>query len=482
MPVPTTTRNRLTREYVAGSVTSFQSARMLRGLPWAFDDLTRDFGDDLYARMDRDPAAHAVKNVLKAGILEEGARLECAIEDDAADGADLAHECVELCEAVLADLQTPLDDVLWDLLDAIALGSRVAEAVYTLTPATSYALPGTSPIQRGAELLVLTALKPKPRTATAFVVDAYMNVVGLIARPPGGSITTSIVTDNPALAPNLMPRDKFAVLTFRPINGDPRGTSALTPAYTPWWTKQQVYPEFLKYLAQFASPSVYAVASEEATKQGIKVDNGDGTVTIKPAVEVLLETLLAFQNGTALAVPYGTVLQALAVSGDGQAFHAAFTHCDQQIALAVLHQTLATLEAQHQSRASSETHQDTMETIVRQAKRAVCLMLRRDILRPMIAYNYGPEVARQCTPHVSLGSVERQDLAAMLTAVAQLARAGYLDPSQYAALDAQLNLPPRAAPAPGQAPGGQQPAAPANDPPADNEDMGGMDGEDMADA
>lgn len=460
-----------TSERVAGSVSSYQSRRMLRGLPWAFDDLTRDFGDDIYERMLLDPTPRAVLNTLISSIIEEGVMCTCPVTDEGADGYALGMEICDFTRAVLDDLATPLDDVLWDMLGAIAVGARVAEEVYTLTPASSYSLPTTSPIQRGAELLVLSALKVRPRRSVAFVVDAFMNVTGLLGRPPGGTIVTSIVVDSPGKPiADLLPREKFAVLSFRPVDNDPRGSSALRPAYTPWWTKMQVYPEFLKYLAQFASPSIAVMASEDATKNGVKVTNADGTVSTKPAVEVLGDALLAFQNGTGMAFPYGTLLDAIEVAGDGEAFHKAFTYCDQQISMAVLHQTLATLEAQHQARASSQVHQDTLDTIVRQAKRAVCLMLRRDVLRPMIAYNYGADAARMLCPMVSLGSVERQDLAAMMNAVAQLARAGYLDPSQYAALDAQLNLPVR------------DPESMAESPAEDQTDQGDMgEMEDMAD-
>jgi hypothetical protein len=73
------------------------------------------------------------------------------------------------------------------------------------------------------------------------------------------------------------------------------------------------------------------------------------------------------------------------------------------------------------------------------------MMLRRDILRPLVAYNYGPDAARMLTPMVSLGGVEKQDWSAKAMAIAALTKAGYLDPSQYAAIDKELNLPPRAA-------------------------------------
>lgn len=443
----TTDRTALTTEYVAGGV-GLWSHTAVRTLPWAFDDLGRDFGDDIYERMQLDPQVIAVVNVLRAAIIEEGAQCRCSVEDPDGDGYELGQEIAAFCTSVLADLTIPLDDVLWDLLGAIALGNRVAEQVYQDVPATTYALPGGGPVSRTPDLIVLAALKPKPRRSTAFVVDAFMNVQGLVGQQPGqgyGAQAMTLMTATATALPNLLDRSRFAVLTFRPQNADPRGTTILRPAYTPWWVKQQIWPEFLKYLAQFASPSIYAIASEAASKSGVIITNPDGTTSKVSAVTVLLDTLLAFRNGTAAAFDYGTVLKALEVVGDGQAFHNGFARCDAQITIAVLNQTLATMEGEHQARASSEVHQDTLDTIQRQAKRAVCTMLRRDVLTPLVAYNYGWPTARALTPIVSLGSVESQDFAKVATAIALLARAGYLDASQYAGIDAQLNLPARAA-------------------------------------
>jgi hypothetical protein len=438
-------RSTLATEYVAGGV-GLWSRTALRTLPSAIDDITQDFGDDLYDRMDLDPVVHASKNVLKTAIIEEGLRLAPPLDDPDADGYEMAGEIRDFCESVLSDLQIPLDDVLFDLLDAIQTGSKLAEEVYQAVPATSYALPGSSPISRTQDMLILSALKPKPRNATAFVVDAYMNIQCIAAARPGmGSIPQGLYA-MPLRSPNVLSRDKFAILTFRPKDADPRGTSAFRPAYFPWFAKQQVWDEFLKYLAQFASPSIYAIASEASTKHGIDVDNGDGTKTNTPAGQVLRDTLLDFRNGTAMGLPYGTLVNTLEVAGDGQAFHNAFLHCDQQITIAILHQTRATMEAEHGSRADSETGQDILGTIQRQAKRAVCTMFKRDILRPLVSYNYGPDASRMLTPNANLGSVEKQDFNAFALAIAALAKVGYLDPSQYAAIDAQLNLPARAAP------------------------------------
>jgi len=447
----TTDRSTLATEYVSGA-SGLWSPLALRTLPGAIDDITQDFGDDLYERMRLDPIVNANLNILRASIIEEGVRLSCPLDDEADDGYELGQEIEDFCESVLNDLQIPLDDVLWDLLDAILLGSRTAEEVYRDVPAASYALPGTSPISRTQPLLILSALKPKPRISTGFVVDAFMNVKAIsTARPGMGFSLGALSTIGGSWPPGWLRRDKFAVLTFRPKDADPRGTSAFRAAYTPWFAKQEIWQEFLKYLAQFASPSIYAIASEAVTKSGIQVANADGTTSTRPAGEVLRDTLLAFRNGTAMGLPYGTLVNTLEVAGDGQAFHNGFLHCDQQMTVAVLHQTRATMEAQHGSRADSETGQDILGTIVRQAKRSVCTMLRRDILTPLVSYNYGPDASRMLTPMVSLGSVEQQDWSAYATAVAALAKSGYIDASQYAALDEKLGLPPRALPS-GQTP------------------------------
>lgn len=441
-------REQLQREEVAGAAGGWLGPRSARSLPWAFDDLTRELGDDIYERMLLDPQVIASVNVLRASILAEGLEITPAITDPDADGYELAQEiCGFVCSAI-ADMDTAIDDVLWDMLKAIALGARVAEQVYRLE----------------AGRLTLHALKVKQRRSTAFVADAYQNVLGLVAQRPGQGgvlgLGSLILADGAAAVPGLLPRQKFAVLSFRPQDSDPRGTTVLRPAYQPWWAKQQTWQELLKYLAQFASPSIWGATAEKAGEVVTKDAAGNVTER-KSAVQALLDTLLSFKNGTALAVPYGTMLNTLQVSGEGAAFFGTFDFCDRQIVTAVLHQTLSTLEGQHQSRAASETHADILSTIIRQARRAVALMVRRDVLWPLVQYNWG-DAARPLVPAATLGIVEQIDVAALANAMAALARAQYLHPSQLAGIDQLLGLPPRVV-APGEAPAGLG-TTPAPDP------------------
>lgn len=410
------------REYVA-SGWGFGASRPTV-LSWAIDEDAATLGDDLYERMTYDPQVRACVNVLKAAILDEGARISSALDDSDADGYDQARDIALTLERNLDDLTIPFDDVLWNLLDAMAYGNKVSEQVYALDATYT-----------GRQQLVLRALKVKPRRATGFVVDPYYNVLGLVAHVPGRNATLALNGSRPE---NLLPRDKFAIVTFRPIDSDPRGSSILRAALQPWAAKVDTWPEYLKYLAQFATPSIWGTPPEGAQNY-TDPDSGE----VQTAEEVLLSALLTFKNGTALAVPAGTKLELVFSEGEGEAFLNAFKLYDQQITKAILHQTLATEEGEHQARSAAEVHQDVLGTIVQQIKQGTELAIRRDVVRPWVRYNYGDK-ALQLLPRLTLGDVDKIDFVATANAIANLAT-DYLDPSQYPEIDRSLGLPVRTA-------------------------------------
>lgn len=402
------------KEYVTGGAT-FWHSRTLHTLPHAIDDVTADFGDDLYDRMMVDPQVAGSINILKAGILEDGVHLSSAVTDADADGYDLAKEIAAFCTTVLDELDIPLDDVLWNLLDALPYGNKIAELVY----------------RQDSRWLVLQAIKVKPRRATAFVVDEFMNVRGL-AGQPGLRPNISGVTPT-GDGPSLLPLEKFVIMSFRPHDSDPRGSAALRPAYNAWWLKMQTWIEFLKYLSQFASPSVWGT-----TQPAAKSPPGE----TRTPQEIMLDQLIRMRNGTVAVFPDGAKLNTIMSTGEGQAFHRAFALYGREIVTAIINQTRAILEAEHGSKADSETSQDVLDTLVRQAKKSVVRKIRRDILRRVVRYNYG-EKAIPLTPLASLGDVEEQDRTPMWNAIANLMRAKYLDLSQLMPLDVQAGLPPR---------------------------------------
>jgi hypothetical protein len=412
------------REYVAGSSHWLAYRGAIRALPHAVDDLEAELGDDLYTRMLRDPRVRGDVGLLKAAILDDSITITPAVTPEGDEQAALAAaDAAAFVARCLYNLQIPIEDVLRDMLDALAYGCKVAEQVYANGEGED------------AGRLVLKALKPKPRKATAFVVDAFLNVLGLLAAEGGRSVATSYVAVGPDGTPpaNLLPRSKFAVLTHAPKDGDPRGSTELRAAYNWWWIKTQFLPELLKFGAQFGTPSLVGTTGEHASANDPE----------KSPEDELLEKLLLFQGGTALAVPAGTLVDTITagLSGGETFFERMVDLCDKQISTGIIGATRATQEAENGSRADSETAKGLFDSIVSAGRWAVAAMLQRDVVAPLVAYN-NPQWA-QYPPVVSLGGVEAEDRTPAWTAAAALERAGYLDPSQYPELDGSLGLPVR---------------------------------------
>lgn len=432
---------KLGSEYVAGGIGGSGQwySNLITTLPHAIDDVTGEFGDDLFQRMLCDPQIASVVNLFKASILENGLELAPAVDDADADGYALAGTITDAAQRMFSDLHDPdLDAILWNLMDALALGNRVAEQVYRLDGID------------GKQALVLEALRVKPREMTSFVVDSFMRLIGLVAYIPGvGAPLMQGYLIDPKATPNLLPREKFAVFSFRPRDNDPRGTSVLRPAFTAWQNKQAIIREHVRYLTQFASPSLVGTTPENATAP-LEVDaEGNYTAPTDAALtpeQAMLANLQAFKNGTAIVIPFGAKVDPLFSQGTGEAFLDAINLWNGEMVKAILSQTLATEEGEHQARAAASVHEDVLDTIIRQAKRSLCKMIGRDVLRPWVRYNWGDDAARTLVPKAALGHAEEPDLPALWAGAAALKTANYLAPSQYQALDAMVNLPARLAP------------------------------------
>jgi hypothetical protein len=265
----------LQAEYVAGGSFPFLS-QYLRALPHYIDDTTRDFGDDLYERMLLDGQVSSAIRLLKEETLANGVRLEPAIQRDqmewlpeepgleeyipardvlgrfspAQDAsakdkadeeskkeADLSEKITDFCENCLLHLERPLVECLYEMLDALALGNKIAEQVWEVRRD-----------EDDVPRLFLKALKVKPRKATAFVMDPYMNLVGILGAIPGQAfpVLSGNILSQPGQVPNFLPREKFAIFTWNSQAGDPRGNALdpETPIPTPdgWKKLDQLQP------------------------------------------------------------------------------------------------------------------------------------------------------------------------------------------------------------------------------------------------
>lgn len=399
------------REFVSGSA-DFPYQQFQRALPRYVDDAERDFGTDIYQRMLHDPMVAAAVDTLKMRALAEGVTIS-----PAARTPD-AQRIARFVEAAVEDLDAPIEETLFDMLDALAYGHRLAELVFRV---------------RHDGDLTLASVKPKPRRNYGFVIDAYQNLTGVAAVVPGKSSFVPIgIVPEPGELPNLFPTSKFFVLTFAGSNRDPRGSSLLRPAYNPWWLKQQTWPQMLKFLVQFAGPSLIGYTPENASFVG----------DLTPE-DVMLAALKGFQNGSIVALRGGSKVDKIQSEGEGQAFLNAIELYNREITHAVLKQTRATMEARHGSRADSQTATDILDVVVGWVQGVLARAFRRQVVRPLVLLNFGATAARDLCPRVLFSGSGKPDFAATAAAVAQLQSSGYLADTQCAGIDELLSLPAR---------------------------------------
>jgi hypothetical protein len=400
----------------------------------SIDDIEAEFGADLYERMVTDPQVAGEVNALILSALSGQVLLTAALEPPPGEeptperkaAYDRAEAVRAFCQFNLDHLATPLLPWLFDMARAVYLGHRVSEVVYRDGTYTDAATDETLP-----DALLLDRLKIKPCYSFAFVVDTRMNLVGLVVNLAGRVTTllTPVVFD-PTNAPNLMPPDKFAVYSFRPKEGDPRGTSLLRAAYNAWWLKRRTLEERHKFLVNVAGGPLFGTTAEGAQ------DAEDGTTP----EEAMANTLATVRNGTSVAFPAGsTVAPVYPATNDGAAFAKALADLNIEISKAITSQSLATNEGEHNARAAADNAKNVLDLIAEEIEQDLAGVLK-GVLKVLVEVNYPPQ-DWEYVPNVSLSQAEEADLAPAAAAFSQAMQAGIIQKAQLPYVWSKLGLP-----------------------------------------
>lgn len=444
----------LLTEYVPSGLTGYYP--FLRALPPYIDDISQQFGLQVYQQMLTDPVVYASTRVFTLGIIANDWELVPSLTREEHD-YDVALRMRDFVQESLDNLQTPYDIILEQHLQAFSFGVNVSEQVYRLEN----------------DKLYLKDLRDKPLNNTIFVVDSFNDTIGILTQRfpgqnfPAGSyipIDFSAIGQTPPgkeydisdIIPGFLPRSLFSVLTNEMRYNDERGHSGLRAAYSPWWLKQQVIAEYLAYLSKYGTPSLVGETAPNAQPQVMLDANLNplldisGNPIMKTPEQVLSDALTAFQNGSAIAVPSGSKITPIEVGSNGEAFANALNWCDGQIARAVTSQYLATNEGMHQARASSDVHQDILSLGILRRKHWLENQQQREVYKRLLMYNYdltGKKISRY-VPKLNLGLGDGFPLSP--EDIADLMKAGYFgqipggaDPAQMEKLDERLGMPRR---------------------------------------
>jgi hypothetical protein len=414
-----------TREYLAGGGGSLPLvAQQILGR--GIDDLTRDLGPAIYDAMLNDSTVAAAVHILMTGVLSGEFQLLPAIRADDAEMVEpgsqrekdiaMAKEVCEFVRRNIDRLKFPIKSLCYELLYAMVYGSKLAEKVYE---------PGDG---EDAGRLVLKTIRTKRNESWNYVVE-----------PTGDVVAIQALTFDAGLRD--LPPEKFLIVRWMPRDGDPRGRSILRPAYNGWNLKINLFPKYFKYLDKFGCPTIIGVTSPEARDEEERDDAGNFTGRIITPTEAMAQMLGRLEGGSYAAIPAGAAIHPIQPNNNGNAFLQAFTLFKTEILEAILISARSVMPARHSSKSDSETSQDTVGQILLYGRETLEDALHDQLCREIVAINFGKPMADQFTPHVSLGAIEHQDVAALAMAYAQL---GYnLDPMQFPAIDAKFGVPVR---------------------------------------
>jgi hypothetical protein len=442
---------RLTQEYVPSGLTGYYP--FLRALPPYIDDITQQFGMQVYQQMLTDPVVYASTRVFTLAIIANGWELAPSLSREEPDYST-AKMFRDFVQESLDNSETPYDIILEQHLNAFAYGVNISEQVYR--------------IESGR--IFLKDLRDKPLNNTIVVVDSFNNTVGILTQrfpgqnfPAGSYIPIDFSAlgtpekghefDLSDIVPGFLPRSLFSVLTNEMRYNDERGHSGLRAAYSPWWFKQQVIAEYLAWLSKFATPSLVGETAPNAQPQVMlnadlsPVLDVNGNPVMRTPEQVLSDALAEFANGSAIAVPNGSKITPIEVGSDGSAFANALNWCDGQIARGITYQYLATNEGMHQARAASDTHQDILSLGILRRKWWLASQQRREVYKRILMYNFdltGKKIERYI-PKLNLGLGDGFPMTP--DSIAKLMQSGYFgnpsDPTQLEKLDERLGLPRR---------------------------------------
>ena len=353
------------------------------------DEIVRQYGIRVYELMNLDDACSAALWFLKAGALSDGVQLAPAFSVPAGTEVtdpeilrklELANEIYESCQRVMTALADTIHATLMELLDGLYLGCKAAEMVFELTKEGP-----------DANRQVPTVFQCVPNWAWNFRCDTKLRVQKIRCWTDEGWRDVE--------------REHFAIFTWRPADGDPRGSSIYRPAYRPFERKWAADPSYRKYLDKFGVPSIVLKAGPNAEPE-VTVDPLTGVERVRSPQEVLRDAGLAFQNCSILALPNGTEAEILQPPGTGEVFDKLFDRSDREIFRSVIFATRPMQEAKHGSKADTETGMDVFKFGVGQVRKPLVRAFRRDFLGQYVALNWGPAIARELTPLVAFGASE----------------------------------------------------------------------------
>lgn len=474
-----------TKEYVLVNGYSVSQHTVLS--PTA-DDVELEVGLETYDNMENDTAIAKIKSILITNVLADDLQMSPGATEEQVGKAeyDVYVFIMEFCQRVLGGLDRPYRETLEQQFgNALKYGHGIAETEWEYRMDGSDNKPPdakTPKVKKSRLSAMLTkfglvsaekdedvpdgtgikrpqlksqkirlmpkSIKVKPRGSVQFVVDEFMNVLGMTPKNRKYAGSNSLAWDE------IIDRDKFLVLTIKKQDEDPRGKSSYRPAVNWFKLKAQLPAEMFRFVLEEAVPKAVGTLPEKSIPYEFERDEDGNVVYDDPgtnksprmmtAAESFARQIQGFRGGSGAVIPWGAKLEpykkGLTGANDAQLFRIILKIINDEMENAILLQTLAQSEGEHQARSASQQVAELLYNLTFWYKWLLGQMTLYDLFEVAIRINFG-EWAIRYMPIVSLGDFVRRDWTEELKGYADAYFKGLLDDTQRPEIMANLNLP-----------------------------------------
>lgn len=291
-------------------------------------------------------------------------------------------EIAEFVEAQLGGIEG-FEDIMLDLLDAIGKGFAVSEIMW------SY--------DEGHVVVDDIRSRHQKRFFWDSVDDSFK--VRTQEAPEGIEL----------------PKNKFIVHKYKARSGHPSRAGVLRVVAWMYLFKNYTLKDWVAFCEVFGMPlrlGKYQPGASEDDKRA------------------LMQALVAIGADAAGIFPDGTAIEFVNTekTSSTDLYERLARYCDEQVSKAILGQTL-TSDSGGGSYAQSKTHNDVRHDLTVADCKAIAATLRRDLIRPLVLYNFGED---KRIPYLRFDAEESEDLTQTATVIGMLIReAGLKVPTSY---------------------------------------------------
>lgn len=385
-------------------------------------------------RARRDDEVSSSVEFLIDSIFSDGGQVVTAVPADHPD-FEMAQEIADFCaSAIDAASKNFLFTLRQQFRAAFYHGIKVGEIVLRYENSDQF-----------DNKLVLDYINLKPLDATAFLTDEFENVLGLIAAQRlrgNGKITVGDLSED-----EVIPREKFQILSFEHDDNDPIGISQIKSGYESLCDKYLTRIQYKDWRKKNAATQKFFTTPDKAADMplidpatGEQLKYPSGKPMVKSAQRAILDAAETMENNSAMAAPYGATVTQLESYGNGEQFERSFKLNNNGIRKSILGDALATGAADKDARAARQSSMNVVDLRVKSFKTLTCINVKRDLLTLLTVVNYEQKFWH-LVPDYSLGDTERRDWATDLGAATS---AGYKFAKKHLPeLDKQFSLDPR---------------------------------------